>query len=399
MSPDAARQFVGRVRETLSAHGLLPLGSGAAQPREAVVVAVSGGPDSVALLCALVDLAGRDLAIAPVVAHLNHGLRGRAADEDQQFVEDLARRLGAACEVGRADVAAEAAAAAIGIEEAGRLARRRFLADAARRRGASRIALGHTADDRAETVLFNVLRGTGLEGLAPLPPRAPLATGLAADCATAGAPGHAFQDDARGGSVHPPRVGTAIEIIRPLIDLTRAEVLAYLSALGQPYRQDETNAAGAYTRNRLRNELLPLLRDRFNPRVDEALRRLADQASAAAEVLDDAVDAVWGRIVRETPADPPALREPAAEAAGHSAPAILIDADDFALLRPWMQGAILRRAIARLGGGLKHMSAERTREVVAALLSKTVAGPVDLPDGLAAERNRRAIRIGRRGNV
>jgi tRNA(Ile)-lysidine synthase len=194
-------------------------------------------------------------------------------------------------------------------------------------------------------------------------------------------------------------MGTAAEIIRPLIDLTRADVLAYLSALGQPYRQDETNAAGAYTRNRLRNELLPLLRDRFNPRVDEALRRLADQASAAAEVLDDAVDAVWRQMVRETPADPPALHEPAAGAAGDSAPAILIDADDFAPLRPWMQGAILRRAIVRLGGGLKHMSAERTREVVAALLSKTLAGPIDLPDGLAAERNRRAIRIGRRGNT
>jgi hypothetical protein len=75
------------------------------------------------------------------------------------------------------------------------------------------------------------------------------------------------------------------------------------------------------------------------------------------------------------------------------APAILIDADDFAPLRPWMQGAILRRAIARLGGGLKHMSAERTREVVAALLSKTLAGPIDLPDGLAVSRHRRVIRI------
>ena len=187
-------------------------------------------------------------------------------------------------------------------------------------------------------------------------------------------------------TLHPvsePDAGTssqrAIEIVRPLIDVARAEVLAFLEAAGQLWREDETNASDAFTRNRLRHEILPLVRDAVNPKADEALARLADQAAAAGNVLADALDAVWRQIVRETPAG-----------------AILIDADDFVPLRPWLQGAILRQAVERLGGGLKHMSAERTRAAVDALLARTVAGPVDLPGGLVAQRRRRVIRIGPR---
>jgi len=105
-----------------------------------------------------------------------------------------------------------------------------------------------------------------------------------------------------------------------------------------------------------------------------------------------------GRLVRpcETGAAHPRPGKPAvAQNEQEGARSLLIDADDFSLLRPWMQGAIIRRAVERLGGGLKHMSSERTREVVSALLSKSVAGPVELPDGLSASRRRRAIRIGR----
>ena len=352
MTPDPKAQFVDSVRETIARHALLMRLATTRSAREAVVVGVSGGPDSVALLRVLHELARAELAISLVVAHLNHGLRGQAADEDQAFVEDVARRLGLPCEAARMDVRAEAAAAGIGIEEAGRIARRRFLAEAARSRGARKVALAHHANDRAETILFNILRGTGIEGLASLGPRAML---------TAGEP------------------GGEVEIVRPLIETPRDLALKYLAAISQDYRQDETNQADDYTRNRVRNMLLPLLAKEFNPRVDEALVRLAEQASAAGDVLADALNEVWRKIVRET--------QPAAW---------VIDADDFVALRPWMQGAIIRRAVERLGGGLKHMSAERTREIVDALLSKTVVGPIDLPGGLVAERNRRAIRIKRR---
>jgi tRNA(Ile)-lysidine synthase len=370
MTADPVSELLAAVRETIEAHDLLPRAAAATSAPEPIIVGVSGGPDSVALLHVLDRLSKLDgapaflLNIHPVVAHLNHGLRGAAADEDQRFVEDLARRLGLPCEVGRAETRAEADAAGLGIEEAGRLARRRFLAEVARRRGARLIALGHHADDRAETVLFHILRGTGVEGLAALGPRST----VAAD----------EEEASRGGSPDLPR--TPIEIVRPLIAVRRDLILAYLEHEGLAYREDATNSSDAYTRNRIRGELLPLLREKFNPKVDEALVRLADQAASVGDVLAQALDATWHAVVREVP--------------GTSA--VVIDADDFAALAPWLQGAILRRAIERLGGGLKYMSAERTREVVSALLAKSVAGPIDLPGHLVASRRRRAIRIERR---
>jgi tRNA(Ile)-lysidine synthase len=349
-------------RPGLPGEALAKSGEGDAVP---VIVGTSGGPDSVALLhilwrlsteyrvraCTLAD--GPPLIIAPIAAHLNHALRGREADEDQRFVESLAVRLGVPFETARVDVAAEAAAQGLGTEEAARLARRRFLADVAGRRGARLVALGHHADDRAETVLFNILRGTGIEGLASLGPKSTL------------------ESD--------------IQIVRPMIAVTRDQILAYLGSEGLEYRHDATNSSREFTRNRLRADLLPLLGREFNPRVDESLVRLSDQAAAAGEVLADALDQAWRAIVQ-------------APGIAGGPTAFVIDADDFSALRPWLQGAILRRAVERLGGGLKYMSADRTREVVSALLAKSVAGPIDLPDGLVATRRRRAIRI-EKGNA
>ena len=381
--PDPVHQFIDAVQAAVLDHGLFPLRKTCDDHAEPVIVGVSGGPDSVALLHVLVSVGvcGKSLrpfprfAIAPIVAHLNHGLRGEAADEDQRFVEALAAGLNLPCETARADVQAEAAAAGVGLEEAGRAARRRFFIDVARRHGAKKIALGHHSDDRIETVLFRILRGTGPEGLAAMAARVPLL-------------------EEKG-----------LSIVRPLIGASRGLIETYLMMTGKDCRHDATNDSDAHTRNRVRNELLPLLRREFNPRVDDALSRLADQSADACEVLADAIDDTWRRIVREVAADFVAV-EPAAEAAGYPQPrqtrpasgaanckAIVIDADDFASLRPWMQGAILRRAVSRLGGGLKHMSADRTREVVSALLSKPVAGPVALPGGLVAVRHRQAIRI------
>ena len=381
-TPDPVSLFIDRVRETIARYDLLPRGRPRRADRDPVVVGVSGGPDSVALVHVLDRLAREGhLAIAPVAAHLHHGLRGADADRDARLVADLAARLHLPYCAERADIRAEAEAAGVGVEEAGRWARRRFFRRVARDAGARKVALGHHGADRVETVLFHVLRGTGIDGLATLGPRGPLV----------------------------PDEG--IEIVRPLMhpSIGRNLVLAYLEHTGLDWREDKTNADTDYTRNRLRHEVLPLLGRAVNPAVEEALFRLADQAEAAQAVLADALERVWREIVREVPPVIPSERSESRNLAVHSStPAgsrragsrapreILIDADDFAPLRPWLRGAILRRAIDRLGGGLKHMSAARTGEVVAALLSGTVAGPVDLPGGLVAERRRRVIRVGPR---
>ncbi len=433
-TPDPEHLFIDRVLATVARYGLLPLGRRRpAAEREPVVVGVSGGPDSVALVHVLARLAEEDrLAIAPVLAHLHHGLRGAAADRDARLVADLAERLGLPYVLERADIRAEAEARGVGVEEAGRAARRRFFIETARARGARKVALGHHGGDRVETVLFNILRGTGIDGLAALGPRAPLPSPSMGEGGRGERPGEGEPFIAPSPYPLPPgERDLGIEIVRPMVhpSIDRDLVLAYLERTGLPWRTDETNADTAYTRNRLRHEVLPMLGRTVNPAVGDALFRLADQAEAARQVLDEALARAWRRIVREAPgskgARPPqakrdvtlsgakglAVGEPQEErprrdasprpagaqndsAEGGRPRALLIDADDFAALAPWLQGAMVRRAVQRLGGGLKHLSAARTEEVVAALLSKPVAGPVDLPGGLAAERRRRAIRIG-----
>jgi tRNA(Ile)-lysidine synthase len=227
-----------------------------------VLVAVSGGADSVALLRAMAALktggAGRLAA-----AHLNHQLRPDAAD-DEQFVVDLCGRLGVMCEVGRVAVDRLAAQSGEGIETAARRARYRFLEDAAGRLGARFVITAHTADDQAETVLHRILRGTGIRGLRGMARARPL--------------GHAT-------------------LIRPLLNVRRAELRAYLDALAQPYRRDPSNAHLRFTRNRIRRRLLPRLERQFNPDVVEALLRLGSLAGDAQAVVDGLVEEWFDRCV------------------------------------------------------------------------------------------------------
>ena len=205
-----------------------------------LLVAVSGGADSVALLLALRELAGR-MKLALTVAHLHHGLRGRAADRDAAFVRRLAQRLGLPLLVERADVRRLARERGVSLEMAARAARYAFLARAARAARAEAVVTAHTADDQVETVLLRLARGTGLRGLCGMARRAQ-------------------QGDLR--------------IVRPLLDATRSEVLEFLRARGERWREDRSNRDPAFLRNRVRHELLPLLERRFNPGIRRAILRM-----------------------------------------------------------------------------------------------------------------------------
>jgi tRNA(Ile)-lysidine synthase len=227
-----------------------------------VLVAVSGGGDSVALLRAMAALkTGGQGRVC--VAHLNHQLRA-GADEDERFVVELSRRLGLTCEVQRAAVKRLADESGDGVEAAARSARYRFLQDAAGRLGARFVATAHTADDQAETILHRIIRGTGVRGLAGMARVRPL--------------GHA-------------------SLMRPLLGVRHAELTAYLDALGQPYRHDPSNADRHFTRNRIRHELLPRLCRQFNPGAVEALVRLATLAGETQAVIDRLVDGWFDRCV------------------------------------------------------------------------------------------------------
>ncbi len=218
-----------------------------------VLVAVSGGADSTALLRGLHALrAVFDLSLT--AAHLDHGLRGEASAADAAWVAEECRSLAVPIAVEQDDVAARAAEGRTGIEETARRARYEFLARTARARDCSFVAVAHTADDQAETILHHIVRGTGLAGLRGMPVSRTLDAG--------------------------------VTLIRPLLRVTRAEVEVYLQDIGQAIRDDVSNVDPRFTRNRIRHELLPLLRAEFNPQIDDVLRTLGTQAEEAQAVIE-----------------------------------------------------------------------------------------------------------------
>lgn len=223
-----------------------------------LVVAVSGGPDSVALLRALAALKNEVGGSGRlIVAHLNHHLRPESV-EDARFVAKLAQALELPYEHADAAVAELAARQGNGIEAAARQARYDFLQAVAQKLGARYVTTAHTADDQVETVLLNIVRGTGLSGLAGMPRARPL--------------------------------GPAVSLIRPLLDVRREAVLKYLDELGQRYCVDVSNASHDFARNRVRHELLPLLSEKYNSDVRNAITRLAQLANDSQNLIDKLAD-------------------------------------------------------------------------------------------------------------
>jgi len=229
------------VRGAIQKQGLLRAG-------ERVGVAVSGGADSVALLVLLVELR-KQLGIVLSVVHFNHKLRGRDAEADEKFAAKLAEKYGLAFHAGRADIAAKAKSNKANLEDTARRARYDFFARLVEDGRLDKVAVAHTADDQAETVLAHILRGTGLAGL---------------------------------GGIHP----TVGHVVRPLLGVRRAELLAYLRLKKQTWREDATNRDTTRMRARIRKKLLPILEKQFQAAVVEHLATLAELAREDEAFLD-----------------------------------------------------------------------------------------------------------------
>ncbi|MCZ7646498.1 MAG: tRNA lysidine(34) synthetase TilS [Planctomycetota bacterium] len=251
-------------------------------PKARVLVALSGGPDSVALLRILVELAKkRDLEFALAAAHLNHRIRGKAADRDVEFCRKLCKKLGVEFLEARCDTRKLAKHLRRSVEEAGRIARQQFLRSAALIKGCTHIAVAHHADDRIETVLYRICRGTGLAGLegigwsGPLPDDVP-------DEARAW-----IQWTQKGKPIDEPFVPrntrTPEGLVRPLLGATREEILAYLKSKRQGFCTDETNFDTRIPRNAVRRLILPVLENSVHPGTRAALWRLAEEAEFHAE--------------------------------------------------------------------------------------------------------------------
>ena len=239
-----------RVLTTIKEHNMLTRGDG-------VVIGLSGGADSVALTHFLCNLPNLGLKI--VCVHMHHGLRGREADEDADFCADFCRQLGVDLITFNEDAAATAQEMGIGVEEAGRILRYNYFTQILQQRGCNRIAVAHNQNDNAETIIMQIARGAGaVRGIPPI-----------------------------NGNV-----------IRPLADVSREEILAYCARHDLAYRTDSTNNSLDYTRNWVRNFLLPQIEGNLNPSAREALCRLAKISSEENAFLDNITKNSYSKCVK-----------------------------------------------------------------------------------------------------
>ncbi len=277
------------------------------RPQETVIVGVSGGADSVCLLHVLVNLRER-LGIALHVAHLNHMLRGDDSEGDARYVSDLTEQLGVPATIESRDVKAYQAAHRLSLEVAARQVRYRFFSDVAKNVGAARIAVGHTADDQAETILMHLVRGAGPTGLLGMQPSTVWTS-----------PGLA-----------------GLTIIRPLLPVSREETQTYCRQQNFSPRQDSSNLSLSLFRNRIRRELMPLLRS-YNPRISEALIRTSDTLAIEQSFLEDYVSEIWPKVTSEENG------------------AIILDRKAVTSLHPAVQRHLLRRVTRKVLGDLEDI--------------------------------------------
>ncbi len=349
-----------RVSAAITRHALFA-------PGAVIVVAVSGGADSLVLLHVL-DRLRDPMDLTLHAATLDHGLRGAAGAADAAFVRHTAAAWGIPCSVGRADVPALAQDRGWGIEDAARRARYAFLLRVACAAGADVIAAGHQRDDQAETVLMHLIRGSGLHGLRGILPRATLTAAQ-------------WQPDLPL-SIDPPLDVAAAPpdplpaLVRPLIDIPRAAIAAYAAAYGLCPRTDTTNADTAYTRNRLRHDVIPLL-ERLNPNLRETLARTAGILRTDADLIDQVGAAALARVVRSAAPD-----------------VIALDRGAWAALSLAEKRQVIRLAAARLRPDQHDVAFSHVEQAIRVADGGAVGAQAALPDGLRLRVDYAVLLIG-----
>lgn len=307
-----------KVKATINKYSLL-------KPGDRVVVAVSGGPDSVCLLSVL-----QELALSLHVAHLDHLFRGKESADEALFVADLAKKLNIPATVEQFDVPAYCRERGLSPQAGARAVRYGFLRRIADETGSSRIATGHTADDQAETFLMRLLRGAGVSGLSAIPP-------------------------------------LRENIIRPLLDVTREEVLDYLAANGLLFKTDPSNNRPLYTRNRIRLEVLPVLK-RFNPRIVETLAAEAALLRDENEALDSHLSACASRIM------------------SRDDERVTVKREEFNTLPPAFRRRLLRKFVDLAGAASSGLSAVQIDEALLFMAAAQTGRTMNLTQGLVIAR-------------
>lgn len=311
-------------QQAIERYGLL-------KPADRVLVGVSGGPDSMALLHLLQQAAERYGCFLAVV-HVNHQLRGEQAQQEADFVAQWCEERSLPCVVYEREVAAIAKEQGLSIEAAGHAVRFAAFREAAAYFDANKLALGHHRDDRAETVLLHLLQGTGLDGLAALPPK-------------------------EGW------------LIRPLIEATKEELVAYCEEKQLPYFWDATNDEVCCLRNRIRHQLLPLLAEEYNPQIRQALVRLAATAQEDSRYLEAQAQQAWTECAHCSPEE------------------VRIDLTRWRQLPLALQRRVLRLAYLALAEGGQGLSYQQTEALLALAEADKGQQQLALPDGLSAVKS------------
>jgi tRNA(Ile)-lysidine synthase len=297
-----------------------------------LVVAVSGGADSVCLLHILVKLQEK-LKVKLHIAHLNHQLRGAESEADAKYVSDLARQLGIPTTIEGRDIKGYQKQHRLSLEEAAREVRYGFLAEVAKTIGTKLVAVGHTKDDHIETILLHLIRGAGTRGLQGLQP---------------------YTDwKSKSGS---------IIVVRPLLEISHQETEDYCRSHGLKPRIDATNISLSPLRNRVRHQLLPLLMS-YNPAISQALLRTAQIARDDIDFLDKEVARLWDEIAQE------------------QGKTIILDRKRLDHLPPTLKRYLLRAAVERMLGSAKDIEMRHIEEMVLAL-DKAAGRRLSLPQGL-----------------
>jgi len=307
---------------------------------EKLVVAVSGGADSVCLLHILVRLQ-KELKVKLHIAHLNHQLRGAESEADASYVADLARQLAIPATMEKRDVKGYQARERLSLEEAAREVRYSFLAQVAGAIGAERVAVGHTRDDQIETILMHLIRGSGTRGLRGLQPATLWQSGV-----------------------------DSLTIIRPLLEISHQETENYCHQHRLTPRLDASNLSLSPLRNRIRQQLLPLL-ESYNPGVAEALLRTGRIAGDDIDFLDEQVARLWDEVARQ------------------EKKSIILDKKGFDQLPPTLKRYLLRALVERLLGSAKDIEMRHVEEMMS-LATKAAGKRLSLPGGLtfSVEYNR-----------
>jgi tRNA(Ile)-lysidine synthase len=333
-----------------------------------VLVAVSGGQDSICMLDLLRRLQG-DLGIGLHVAHLNHSFRGAQADAEAESVRDLADRWQLPATVAKVDVPAYRARYRLSRQVAARHARYQFLAGLAGRLGAEQVAVGHTADDAIESLLINLLRGAGLAGLRGILPSRRIAPGQLG-------PGLAAAD----WRIEPVPAGREPlpRVVRPLLELSRAETEGYCLSTGLAFQRDPSNQDPSYRRSWVRTQLLPLL-ERQVPDVRERLSGAADLLAGDYALIAGLVDEAWSRLARVERGS------------------VEIPLADWSSLDLALRRHLLRRAVEEVAGSLEEIGRVHVDAMEAAVREGSAGSRLDLPGGVRLERGYQSFRVAGRG--